>query len=60
MLHVMQVGSARVIGHFSDAGVYRKEKVMLPRSLQAPSGQYMESSPKCPAANMTELHIQIS
>jgi len=56
----MQVGSARVIGHFSDAGVYRKEKVMLPRSLQAPSGQYMESSPKCPAANMTELHIQIS
>lgn len=60
VLHVMQIDSARVILHFSDASMYRKEKVMPPRSLQAPSGQYVESSPKCLAAHMTELHIQTS
>lgn len=32
---------------------------MLPRFLQTPSEQHMESSSKCPAARMTELYIQI-
>lgn len=60
MLHIIQVNdSARVILHTSDASMYREEKVMPPRSLQAPSEQYVEPSPKCPAAHMTELHIQI-
>lgn len=51
---MMQVDSATVILHFSGGSVYRK-KVMPPKSLQAPSGQYVESSPKCTAAHMTEL-----
>lgn len=32
---------------------------MPPRFLQTPSGQPMEPSPECPAAHITELHIQI-
>lgn len=63
VLPMMQVDSVRVILHFSDASVYRKDKVMPPRSVQAPSGQYMESiswNLVHGITYVTDLHIQIS